>query len=204
MAKTLVFIWCCVFTFGLSAETIEVKSKGEFADIQVKDQNLAAKLLLSGDVPTIKRVISQPNDFNPVVLYCLSSALLDAGEREQAAFWFYLGQLRGRSDANKSLDESAKQGMAVLNQRFGGPINQYAMKDIAKLKTTIDKVIQFDADNSRNYDPRWIALHGLDAFAAHGKVAFEPKTKWQDIDDKTRAEYYEGFKQAVVRLNTQK
>lgn len=52
---------------------------------------------------------------------------------------------------------------------------------------------------ARKYDPRWIALHGLDVFSEN-VVAFEPKEKWGAIDDKTRNEYYDNFKEAMSQI----
>jgi hypothetical protein len=183
------------------AESVSVTPTGEFAKIAVKEQNAFLDKILKGDDASIAKVIKQPENFNPVVLYGLSSALFNSGKKEDAAFWFYVGQLRGRSDANKALDMSARAGINALNQKFGGPINQYAMKDISKLKEIVAKAVKFDESTTRNYDPRWISLHGMDVFLKKEKVAFEPESKWETINTKTRNDYYNGFKQAMKKFN---
>lgn len=204
MRKIAVFILFLLIPMVSLAESIQVKPKGEFAAIDVEVQNEMLEKILSGDETAIDKVLSEPKDFNPVVLYGLSSALFNAGKKDQAAFWFYVGQLRGRSDANKSLDVSARQAIGVLNQRFGGPINQYAMQDIAKLKEIVVKAVRFDEETGRNYDPRWISLHGMDVFLEKEKVAFEPEPKWSEIDKRTRTEYYDGFNQAMQQLERER
>ncbi len=85
----------------------------------------------------------------------------------------------------------------MLNQRFGVPINQYVMQDFPKLKEIVAKAVSFDEKTDRNYDPRWISLHGMDVFLKKEKIAFEPESKWEEINNKTRAEYYDGFNKAI-------
>ena len=38
------------------------------------------------------------------------------------------------------------------------------MSDINKLTESIGDVAAWDKKTDRNFDPRWIALHGMDAF----------------------------------------
>jgi len=42
-----------------------------------------------------------PENYAPPVFYALSEALLVRGEKDDAAFWFYAGQIRTRFDAHK-------------------------------------------------------------------------------------------------------
>lgn len=197
IALSIVFV---LISSVVLAENVSVKPTGEFAEIDVKEQNEILGKILKGEQSSINQVLSKPENYNPAVLYAISAALFNAGQKDEAAFWFYVGQLRGRSDANKALDRSARQAIGVLNQRFGGPINQYAMKDIPKLKKIVAKAVKFDEITARNYDPRWIALHGMDVFLKKEKVAFSPEKEWQEINDKTRTEYFNGFKQAMKKL----
>jgi hypothetical protein len=189
------------FSLLLSVSVIanSVSPNGEFAEINVKTQNKVFKKLSKGRSSYIEKVIENPNDYNPAVLYALASSLFKAGRKDEAIFWFYAGQLRARSDVNKSLDKSAAQGVGVLNQTFGGQINQYAFTNISKLTETIEKVVNWDKKAPRNYDPRWIALHGLDAFLSE-VVAFEPKEKWAEIDISTREEYLQNFRDAMKQI----
>ncbi|WP_419536375.1 hypothetical protein [Endozoicomonas sp.] len=197
---SLLFLLFSCFAFS---ENIQIKAAGEFANIDVQEQNEILGKILKGDRDAIELVVKDPRNYNPVVLYGLSASLFNNGEKDDAAFWFYVGQLRGRSDANKSLDISARQAIAMLNQRFGVAINQYVMQDLPKLKEIVAKAVSFDEKTARNYDPRWISLHGMDVFLKKEKIAFEPESKWEEINNKTRAEYYDGFKKAIKNFEQQ-
>lgn len=184
---------------SISVIASDVSPKGEFVEIDIKGQNKTFKKLSKGKSSYIEEVLEKPGEYNPAVLYALSDALFKKRQEDEAMFWFYAGQLRARSDSNKSLDKSAGQGVGVLNQRFGMQINQYAFTNIPNLEKTIEKVVVWDKETPRNYDPRWIALHGMDAFTEK-EIAFEPKEKWDDINDKTRKEYLNDFKQAIAQM----
>ena len=201
MKKLGIFFFSIIFSISVIAGN--VSPEGEFAEIDVKTQNKAFQKLSKGKSSYIDKVLKNPQKYNPTVLYALSSALFKKGKEEEAMFWFYAGQLRARSDANKSLDKSAGQGVDVLNQKFGTPINQYAFTNISNLEKTIEKVVAWDKETSREYDPRWIALHGMDAFLEK-VVAFEPEEKWTSIDNITREEYLNGFKKTIEQNNPSK
>ena len=175
---------------------VAVNPRGDFATIQVEPSNSELKLLSKRDPASIERVTRNPGSYNPAVLYALSDALFRSNKKDDAIYWFYLGQLRARSDANKALDASAKQAVGVLNQRYGTQINQYSFKDTARLRLTVAKVILTDQSIPRDYDARWIALHGMDAFGS-GKVRFAPRGQWKTINDTTRRQYEKDFNSAM-------
>lgn len=175
---------------------VAVNPKGEFASIEVEPSNREMKLLSKRDPASIERVTKNPGGYNPAVLYALSDALFRSGRKDDAAYWYYLGQLRARSDANKALDFSARQAVGVLNQRYGSQINRYTFKDTARLRLTVSKVILSDQSIPRDYDARWIALHGMDAFDSD-KVDFAPRNQWKTINDTTRRQYEKDFNSAM-------
>jgi hypothetical protein len=175
---------------------VAVNPRGEFATIKVEPSNSELKLLSKRDPASIERVTKNPGAYNPAVLYALSDALFRSNKKDDAIYWFYLGQLRARSDANKALDASARQAVGVLNQRYGTQINQYSFKDTARLRLTVAKVILTDQSIPRDYDARWIALHGMDAFDS-GKVRFAPRNQWKTINDTTRRQYDKDFNSAM-------
>ncbi|MGF1512554.1 MAG: hypothetical protein ACFB5Z_02490 [Elainellaceae cyanobacterium] len=176
-----------------------VVAQSEFSEIDVANQNETFEELLTGSESSIEAVLTSPDDFNPPVLYALSRALFESGREEEAMFWFYTGQLRARSDANKSLDVSARAAVDVLNREFGTPINQYAFGDIERLRSTVEAVVARDRAASRSYDPRWILLHGMDAFSGE-TIRFEPESQWLEIDEQTRVDYLNGFYGALESL----
>ena len=93
---------------------------------------------------------------------------------------------------------SSKQAVAVLNQRFY-EINHYALRQSPNLFSTIDKVLKYARENLRSYDPKWIALQGMDVFTK-SKIAFAPQSQWPEIDKKTRVDYKDGFNAALARM----
>lgn len=211
LIAALLSLFCNHTQTQAKEEVIMVKPTGEYATIDMKPCMATLKAIDTGSEQerdkTIAQVKATPSKFNPVVFYHMSKALFDKNEKDDAAFWFYAGQLRARYDANRCADISARSGVAVLNQQFGAPINQYAMKDLTKLESIVNKVAEFDAKTPHDYDHRWINLHGMGAMlesmdgTERGKQALSlPESQWKAIEQKTRDDYMAGFKQALVEL----
>ncbi|KAA9129675.1 hypothetical protein F3N42_15025 [Marinihelvus fidelis] len=196
MTRFFVLLMVTMLSSPVHAQSLGVNPQGEFAEVDTSVDIKAVEKLLKKRKSQVKKVLAEPNDFSPPVLYALSYALFERDRKDEAAFWFYAGQLRASSDAEKSLDASAGQAVAVLNQQFGTPINQYMITDIPALRTTVERVVQWDRENQRNYDPRWIALHGMDAFT-ESTIAFEPAEEWDRINEETRVKYREDFLAAI-------
>ena len=173
-----------------------VDPKGDFASIDVGKSNAEFALLLKNDGTSVQRVLQSPGNYNPAVLYALSSALFETGRLDEALPWFYLAQLRARSDAAKALDISARESVTILNNRFGPKINRHAFSDLQKLKAAVAHATALDTQIPRNYDARWIALHGMDAFSKT-TVRFEPKERWNSINQRVRDENLEAFRAAL-------
>jgi len=200
----------------LCAQPQSVAPQGQYAEIDTRLANDTITVLLSGSraekAAVIKRIKNNSKDYAPPVFYALSRVLFEQGDKDQASFWFYAGQLRGRFDANICTDSSARQAIAVLNQNFGTPINQYMFQDLAKLENLIPKVLEWDRATRYNYDHRWINLHGMNAMLSgmNGKpppgapaALSLPKDQWEAIAEKTREEYLSGFNEAVEKMKNQ-
>lgn len=187
----LLFLFLIVFTACKTANQTEVlKLRQIYTEIEVENQYQIIANLESESIElreaAIEMVLTNPNDFIPPALYALSNTLFQKGEKDQAAFWFYVGQLRARYDANLCNDKSAVQIVAQLNDLYGLDINRETFKDIEKLKITIDKVIEYVKTNPENYDHRWISLHGswlLDTSKTADII--EPKENWASIKEQT-------------------
>lgn len=190
------------FLFGIItpgfAQTTQIKPKGVYKEIDVERHNKVMEIFNGSDKAlkdkTVDAVLSSPNDYNPPVLYALSKELFERGRKREAAYWFYVGQLRARYDANLCLDNTAKQAVSILNGTYGPDINKFAFGNIDSLELTVNKVVDFVRTNTENYDHRWINLHGMDAFQNEkGKELSQPKDKWPEIKTKTIDDYYKGF-----------
>jgi hypothetical protein len=189
----------------------EVQPSEAHDDIDIARHNKALLSLTKGSEQekkeTATTILKNPNYYNPIVIYALSSVLFEQGLKDEAMYWFYVAQLRARYDANLCLDASARQAVTILNQEFGPEINKYAFKDLNKLKNTVKKVVDFVRSNKEDYDHRWISLHGMGAVisglegdADEKKALIQPMTKWPEIKRKTLDDYYAGFLDAVKMM----
>lgn len=196
---TLGFLTVC----NAQTETIEIKPKGIFKEIDVARHNAAVEIL-NGENKELKQqtveiILKNPSYYNPPVIYALSRELYNQEKKDDAMYWFYVAQLRARYDANLCMDKSAKQAVSILNNNYGPDINEYAFQDIDKLEKTVIKLVDFVRKNEENYDHRWINLHGMDAVLsgmddnAEKKELSQPKDKWAEIKKKTLDDYYNGF-----------
>jgi hypothetical protein len=103
---------------------------------------------------TIDQMISGIENKHPSTYYTLAGQLFHDGKKDDAVFWFYLGQLRYRFylAAAKSLDPSGDPAVfASLSEVVGRPLNEYAFGDIPKLANTIDKVLDWDATHENGF-----------------------------------------------------
>lgn len=118
-------------TFGtilfLNAQTTtEIKPQGIYKEIDVERHNKAIEIFSGNDQALIQQKIDStlknPNFYNPPVLYALSKALYNQDKKDEAAFWFYVAQLRARYDANLCIDNTAKDAVYILNSEYGPDI----------------------------------------------------------------------------------
>ena len=143
----------------------------------------------------------------PCFTYC-PRCFCERGKKDEAAFWFYAGQLRARFDANRCADASARAAPGALNARYGPPINKYAFGDLAKLEALVPKVVEWDRKTPHNYDHRWINLHGMEAMMsglsgdknAERKPLSLPNEQWDKIAEDTRKGYLKDFKDLIAQF----
>jgi hypothetical protein len=195
-----------------TAVDIAIKPIGEYAQIDVELANNAIRVLGKGSPDEKQKVIenikAHSENYAPPVFYALSRVLFESGNKDEAAFWFYNGQVRARFDADRCTDASAHGVVDALNAQFGRSINQYTFQDIPKLEALMPRVLDWDKKTPHKYDQRWINLSGMDAMSASmdppatgsgSKPLSLPREQWNAIAEKTRSDYFEGFKQAVDR-----
>jgi hypothetical protein len=202
----------CLASAAVSAQE-SVQAQGQFAQIDTRLANETIEVLENGNAEeqqrTIERIKDHPQNFAPPVFYVLSNVLFRGGEKDEATFWYYAGQLRARFDANRCADATARQAVRELNQRFGPAINQYAFQDVPKLEALIPRVVEWDRRTPHRYDHRWINLHGMDAVRSGlgGRstpvtVLSAPEEEWEKIAEKTRQDYLNGFRKALARMKS--
>ena len=90
---------------------------------------------------------------DPAAALELSNRLWAAGRKDDAVFFFYLGQLRFRAHllSDPKRDRSL---FDALMAAMGPPINQYAFGDIKALIATLDRVIAWDEAHADDYATR--------------------------------------------------
>lgn len=187
-----------------------VTLQGEYAQIETRRARSMMGLLAQGSPDDQKMVLEtlalRPAMFQPPVLFAVSQHLFQAGQKDDAAFMFYIAQLRARMDANLSTDRSAGQAVGALTQRYGPHINQYMLQDLDKAEKTMAQVQAWDLKTPYDYDRRWISLHGMGAFTAslNPDQPVKPLTvaqdQWPSIIDKTRKDYFDGFRETLAEL----
>lgn len=92
-----------------------------------------------------------------VQMYHYAGRLLEAEEMNEAAFWFYAGQLRYRvhlmARPNLPPDQDAAV-FASLNSVLGQEVNQYIGGDPAEWEDVIERVLNWDAQTPNDFTPK--------------------------------------------------
>ncbi len=91
---------------------------------------------------------------HPMTYYFLALKLFDGGKKDDAVFWYYVGQLRYRFHlaANPDLKPSGDPALfTALSHTAGRPLNEYAFGDMPKLVKTIDMVLEWDAKHDNGF-----------------------------------------------------
>ncbi len=190
----------------MSAQKTEIiPATGVFKEIDVEKQNKAISVLITGDedMKSVMRDLffQDQNKWNPPVVYALSKVLFEQGYKEDAAMWFYIAQLRARIDANLCQDETAREAVAILNDKFGPTINEYALQDVEKLEKIVEDAVEFVREYEPTYDRRWINLHGMWTINGleEGQELSYSQEEWPKIKQKTIEDYVAGFQKYVLK-----
>lgn len=211
MQRILAYIlsfYCFALCFANGVD-VPADLPGDYATIDVRLMNITIQSLLKSEGTARAQIISaitnKPENFAPPVLYCMSRVLIDEGQKDEAMFWFFAGQLRGRIDANICADKSAPAAIAALNQKFGPTINQYAFNDIPRLTNTFEHVLIWEAKTPCEYDRRWINLLGTNVMNGDTNAPLSaPKEQWETIRKNTRDEFRSRFYQALAEVRKMK
>ncbi|MBP2365693.1 hypothetical protein [Pseudonocardia parietis] len=178
--------------------TVVVEPQGELAGVDTSGAVALIRRLLDRSPATrasaAAEVLAAPHRVPPPVLYALSENLVAAGDMPDAAAWFYAGQVRARFDATRCTDPTAAGALGVLRDRFGEPVNRWAFADPARVRRAAVRGIAWDRTAPHDYDHRWIALHGMDAFTGPGTGVSTPSHEWPATAARVRAEYLAGLR----------
>lgn len=93
----------------------------------------------------------------PLSVMLAASRLFQRGDRDNAVYWFYAGQLRARY--SPQLTGENAQLIPIFLMTIGEPINAYAMRDIKKMTPVLDKVLNWDEQTF----PTWARENQIDS-----------------------------------------
>ena len=110
----------------------------------------------ASDVPAADAGSSRAGIENkhPAAYYELAAQLLGSGEKDEAVFWFYAGQLRYRVHLTCHPDlkpDGDPALVASLSETVGPPINEHAFGDPPNLAATLDKVLAWDEATTNGF-----------------------------------------------------
>ncbi|MBY0358054.1 MAG: ankyrin repeat domain-containing protein [Candidatus Obscuribacterales bacterium] len=201
-------IWSLSVPLADAQKVTYVKPAGVYATIHTSNDIKLMQVLANGSpaekARNIKLVLQSPTKFSPGVLFALSAALSEHGDKDDAMFWFLVAELRAQYDAQRCADDSARPGALVLRRQFGESIYPYMRQNADKVESAIPKVLAWDTAHSYDYDYRWINLHGLQAFGATSKTSQPeltlPKSEWPAIRSKVRADFKEEYTNTVALI----
>ncbi|HKB57140.1 MAG TPA: hypothetical protein VKC51_06080 [Lacunisphaera sp.] len=188
---------------------VEVKPQGEYAKIDtsatIRDMTILAKGSDSEKDALVKKMKKNPGDYAPPVFMLMARRLYEKKDPEGAYLWFCFGRMRGRYDAARCADVSAREGISVMIMNVDPELRKYPMKmkpdDIVPFAR---KVVKLDSDTPFNYDHRWLNLHGLGAFTGDKQELSLPKAQWPDLLKKVRDDFLKGAEEMVAQLKNPK
>jgi hypothetical protein len=170
---------------GAYVPALPNRPQGVYATIDVRPMNETVRRLeTSGQRNTTAReVIKTPSGHMPPVLYKVANVL--SGDRpDEAIFWYHVGRVRAVYDAFRCKDETSRNVIPVLGQALSIELrrSQYFHRD--GLLAIARKAIDWDKQNPRNYDQRWVCLYGRIAQTSAGADPAEvqkPENEWPSI-----------------------
>jgi len=104
-------------------------------------------------LPHAKIEAALPSE-HPSAYYGYAARLFHEGRKDDAVFWFYVGQLRYRFHlrANPNLDPSGDPALfSSLSATVGETINVYAGGDVKEWVKAIDRALKWDADTANGF-----------------------------------------------------
>ena len=89
--------------------------------------------------------------------YEKATRLFQAGQQDEAVYWYYHGQLRFRIYLRAHPELPPDTGPALfasLSEVVGRPLNEYAFGDVPALAATIGRVLAWEAANDDPVTPK--------------------------------------------------
>jgi hypothetical protein len=179
----------CGFSHPAFAQTLAAQPRGVYATIDMRaTQDLVRRLNGTAQVernPAMREVLKDPSAYMPPVLYALANALAaDPRRGAEAVFWYHVGRLRAVYDALRCRDKSVLNMVNVLGKTLTVELRALMFYDRSGLVGIATRAIDWDSNNPRNYDQRWINLYGDVAATSPGTdpaALSVPESEWPAI-----------------------
>lgn len=141
---------------------------------------LALSVAAGDDLPKPEAVLAHADRAPAAHLFAASAEMLNRGRLQDAAFLFYIAQMRRRLDiAHFPPAESGADSpdilLMALSQQIGQAVNPAIMRQPKELSAVLERVRAWTPVTPRNYDPGWKPLRRESDAGAQG--AFEKNKK---------------------------
>ncbi|HVZ29277.1 MAG TPA: hypothetical protein VG839_02715 [Asticcacaulis sp.] len=195
-------------------QNIYVAPKGEYATIDVQStKDAMARLQATPAGPehdaAVADLVAKADRQSPVILFALAREYTLKGNYEEALFWTQAGYIRALYDGRRCTDPSAVSGASELMMTFGALFKDH-QPDAAEWTRVSNRVLIWDDATPRNYDQRWICLHGMEAIstglgnASSGQAVFLPEDQWPAILTKVHSDYRQAIDGLIAKMSAPK
>lgn len=151
MSKILQIV--CLLLLGLAFPFPALAGNNTGCSMNDTAIKTAASQLQAHDAVGISLFRANADCFTWPYYYLASSILFESGFKNEAVFWFYAGQLRGRIAASFDPDhDRSRTLLSAMNAQIGSAINQYAGGDLKNWIAIIDKVLLWDKEHKLRPD----------------------------------------------------
>jgi hypothetical protein len=111
---------------------------------------IGAAAVRARDEP-IDTLVQSVEHAHPIAMFLLAKRLYDLDRRDEAAFWFYTGQLRWRSCLSGNPSCGGRESFSRLFETIGPDLNQHAFRSIPALSSMIESVLAWDESHHDDY-----------------------------------------------------
>ncbi len=197
------------FAFFSAPQPSNNSLKGEYREIRVAQEMDAIKAFTTGSEEAksrwATRIEAAPSDYAPAVFFHLAIYQYEQEQVDEALAWLYRGRIRTYYDVLRCTDRSAAGAGDMLNGLLPARLRLEQFIDLEKSKRIMEQAIQWDRETPHNYDPRWIALHGIRASLPEPAPGYEealtiPDEQWESLAEEHRSAYLTQWLQDVADL----
>lgn len=194
MKKKLILLLIMISTALFADKDTALSSESIMKIIEGKDKNKQVRLL--------NDVLLNDSYIDALGLMLTSGTAYQNGKKEDAAFLFYAGQIRFKSDM-KNYTPKGKGGnspaalLGAMSYQLGSVINPEIMREPVLYANVVKRLTNWDPQYSKDYSPGWeyeSKPNKEDAYLSITKVKNERIEQMSDIslllNDK---EYFESF-----------